>query len=635
LSTPTYSRGLFNTNIPIDSFNTETVTVNRGPNAILFGVSNPSGVIDTTLLQANLNRNLNRVEVRYGNNDSFRSSLDLNRVVIPKKLALRIAAVDDDEKYNQRPAFQHKRRLYGTLTAKPFRSTTLRGSFETGRTRANRPFSVLPLNSISHYWYEAGRPVKDWTFWDDPDRNPNAATQIAVQAPGFVGRTLMGNYAFNDQVGIIYSRSDGTVPDNSYLNRVRETAATALNSVRTGLFHPLVNRDLRPDGVNQHAATSNLGELVAFFGGVGFNPAGIKQQGFNDFSAFDFKNRQLDETARQGDSLRAFNVAIEQLAWKDRLGIELVYNTERYDRRTNNPFLSGNGNGHIRIDPNVTLTTGQPNPNVGRPFLMANQSTLGHVYTTREAARATAFARYDFKDASPRLGRWLGRHTLTGLYEKNAVESISYSSRFTTFGVVADTVNPDPSSNARQMAVLVYVGDSVLDGRPLSLEAVRIPAPAAGLTAQTTYFAAPAGSTAQGDFAVAPTTLEKVTTSGNATREVIKSQAAVLQSYWFGEHLVTTLGWRRDEDYFARQSIAYRPAEPTKVEYGFNDFNFPSTPPPTAAKEVKTYSVMLRWPQKLVRLPFGADAAVFVNRSENFTPLGGRVNIYGQGLPSP
>ncbi|MGH7956980.1 MAG: TonB-dependent receptor plug domain-containing protein [Opitutaceae bacterium] len=632
LAAPNYTRGLFRTNIPIDSFNTETVTVNRGPNAILFGVGSPAGVIDAMLLQANLSRNLNQVEFRYGNNDSIRGVLDLNRVLIPNKLALRIAALDDNEKFNQRPAFEHKKRLFGTMTARPFRPTTVRSNFETGRTRASRPLGVLPLHSISSFWYDAGRPVYDWTFYDDPARNPNAASQRAGSATwGF----LTSFQQFGDHVGMIYSQPNATAIDNAFRGGLVDTPGTAANAVRANLFHPLVNRDSSAESVNQMPATRNIGEVIAGFYPGGIQPPGIKHQGFTDFSAFDFKNHMIDELGRQSDTYNTFNIAIEQLAWKDRLGIELAYATERYERRATNPFMTSNGNSHVRIDAAVTLPTGQPNPNVGRPFVLSTQALQPNIFNRQETMRATAFARYDFKDASPRLGRWLGRHTLTGLHEKNASDDLTFHNGLITTGPVADAINPAADSFARQGVIQVYVGDSILDGRPLSLQPIRVPAPEAGLSAQTTYFAAPAGSAAQGDFAVAPTTLAEIVREGRASREVIKSQAAVLQSYWLDDHLVTTLGWRRDEDYFASQAISYNAADPTRVAYGFGDFSFPSTPPPLVAKEVKSYSAVLRWPQKLARLPFGADVGIFVNRSENFTPIGGRVNAYNQTLPSP
>jgi hypothetical protein len=405
--------------------------------------------------------------------------------------------------------------------------------------------------------------------------------------------------------------------------------------VRSNLFHPLVNRDLADESFNTAPATQNIGAIPPGFYLPGLPPAGIKQQGFSNLDAFDFKGRMIDELGQQSDTFRTFSVALEQLAWKDRLGIELAYHTESYESRTFSPFMSGNGNGHVRVDGGVVLPTGQPNPNVGRPFTVFTQAQPSNAFTKRETARATVFARYDFKDVSPRLGRWLGRHTLTGLYENYATDGLNFANRFVATGAAAESINPSPDAFGRQAAILVYMGDSILDGSPLKLSPIQIPLPGIGLTAPTTYFAAPAGSTAQGDFAVAPTTLEAIVGSGRATREVIKSQAAVLQSHWLGGHLVTTLGWRRDEDYFASQAISFNRADPTRVAYGFGDFNFPSTPPPVVSKEIKSYSAVLRWPQKLARLPFGADAGVFVNSSENFTPIGGRRNAYNEPMPSP
>lgn len=71
------------------------------------------------------------------------------------------------------------------------------------------------------------------------------------------------------------------------------------------------------------------------------------------------------------------------------------------------------------------------------------------------------------------------------------------------------------------------------------------------------------------------------------------------------------------------------------MHWGFNDLSFARTPPPNAAKETKSYSAVLKWPQRWHRLPGRSDFSLFYNSSENFTPVGGRVNIYNQGLTSP
>src|SRR5688572_6524738 len=113
LAAPTFTRGYFTTSIPFDSYNTGTVTVNRGPNSALFGVGSAAGVVDTALIEPEFDRNKHSVSFRYGNNHSLRGSADLNFLLIPQFAAFRIALVRDREEYNQRPAFEDKRRAYG------------------------------------------------------------------------------------------------------------------------------------------------------------------------------------------------------------------------------------------------------------------------------------------------------------------------------------------------------------------------------------------------------------------------------------------------------------------------------------------------------------------------------------------
>ena len=46
------TRDYFQTDVPFDSYNTSRVTVNRGPNSILFGLGSPGGVINNGLKRA-------------------------------------------------------------------------------------------------------------------------------------------------------------------------------------------------------------------------------------------------------------------------------------------------------------------------------------------------------------------------------------------------------------------------------------------------------------------------------------------------------------------------------------------------------------------------------------------------------
>jgi hypothetical protein len=295
------------------------------------------------------------------------------------------------------------------------------------------------------------------------------------------------------------------------------------------------------------------------------------------------------------------------------------------------------------VDVNQVLPTGQPNPNYGRPFAnIYSQANWLNNFSERETMRATGFMKYDFKDTKSSWGRWLGRHTLTGLYEESKNDSIAYTHRFAADGDAARDINGNINIFARRPGVLVYLGPSLIgNSNPLQLSPIQIPAIQAGpLSVPVRYFVRPADATTPGAFVDAPASLVEINGGGNAERDLIKSRAALLQSYWLRDHLVTLVGWRRDADYFARQNINFvaNPAnlnDPGKVHYGFNDLTLPGTPPLNVTADTWTYSGVLRWPKQIIKLPAGTDFSISYNESANFTPSGGRVDGFNQPLASP
>jgi hypothetical protein len=150
----------FLTDIPWDSYNTDRVDFQRGPNAILFGLGSPAGIINAGTKSAAFT-NKGNVELRYSRFGSVRTSLDLNRVLINKELALRIDALDDKQKFQQKPAFQNDRRAYGALRYEPgflnkgSAHTTLKVNYEQGKGTSNRPRSIPPGDGITP-WFLTG-----------------------------------------------------------------------------------------------------------------------------------------------------------------------------------------------------------------------------------------------------------------------------------------------------------------------------------------------------------------------------------------------------------------------------------------------------------------------------------------------
>ena len=644
LAAPTFTRGYFATSIAMDSYNTSNVTVNRGPNAILFGVGSAAGVVDTSLLGAELSGNKHKVSVRYGSNDALRESIDINRVLIPKKLAARVILLNDEENFRQRPAYENKRRVYGAIAFEPFKSTSLRGNFETGHTKANRPLMSLPFNNVYQGWFDAGRPSYDWRFYDDPARNPAAAATVAnANTEGFLQNTRL-----TPQVALYYNNPTDTQPAYGF-PRIVTTTANAANAIRAGTFHPLVNRDTANDTIRMVMTPGILDIPAGYWTGANVPPgqqpdtvpAGMKAQTFSNYDAFDWRNQMIDENSLQFDTFHTFNLRLEQRGWENRLGIELAFDRQRADRHGRNSFFSNGNTNLVHVDTNVTLVNGQPNPNLGRPFALGTFLRFTDRNEQREGRRATAFARYDFKDLNASWGKWLGRHTLTGLYEGSAVDTVNTVHRLAVRGAVSETIAGNISAATHSFSPVIYMGPSIIgNNNPLKLEPIRVPTFTAGQTFDVTYFTREANATDPGQFVTRPASLIEVLQNNFGQREVIESSAVVLQSYWLQDHLITTFGLRRDKDHFDRvdRTFVENPADrldPGQVHFGFDDYDFANTPPPFASAEIKSYGIVLRWPRKLLPLPKGSDLSLFYNSSSNFTPLGGRVDLYGNPKSSP
>lgn len=631
------SRGYFNTSVGFDSYNTSAVTVARGPNAILFGAGSPAGVVDSTPSPASVTRNSNQVEFRLGDNSAVRSTLNVNRVLIDRQLGIRFAALDDQERFDQRPAFEDRRRLYGAVQYEPFRSTRVRAYIEHGETNANRPITVLPFDSF-RTWRENGRPTYDWTFYDDPARNPNAAAQNANNNRGI---WLSQAQIFN--VIAIPFPLGSSVPQTSF--RTLTPVGNGVNQLRATVFHPTLNRDSANDAI-QFNETLNIGEAAlvdaAFPGGV--RPPGLRQQGFTDSAFFDWKNQMIDETSIQQNAFRQWNVAIEQGFWQDdrgadRIGVELSYFNERSREFFKNSYFSQANGNHIRVDPNVTLPDGRPNPNFGRAYVLGgNNADTRRWLDQRDVYRGTAFVRYDLKDLFPEAGKWLGRHTVTALGEQSRLDRLRYGTRLFTTGPAAEATSATPDNFNRRANFMVYISDPMLNG-DVRLQPIRNVDLEPGLTSNTSWFVnASTDPTVQGNVGLAQTGLVEIATGGGTgvRRSLLESQAFVLQSYTLQEHLVTIVGWRRDEEYVTPAFPTFNFANyQTKNRFTFDDFDFPSRPPRASSGENLSYSAVLRWPRKIIPLPSGTDVSLTYNKSGNYNPAGARQGLYGEELPNP
>lgn len=146
----------------LDRYNLDRVGVARGPNAFLFGVGSPTGVITGTTKAAGF-RNKTTLEGLFDSWGSWRGMLDINRVLLKDRLAIRVVGLQQDMRYAVKPTWKKDDRLFVSLTAKLVDRanlrTTLRGSYEMVNAENLYGNVVLPLMNFNG-WVAAGRPIQ-------------------------------------------------------------------------------------------------------------------------------------------------------------------------------------------------------------------------------------------------------------------------------------------------------------------------------------------------------------------------------------------------------------------------------------------------------------------------------------------
>jgi outer membrane receptor protein involved in Fe transport len=482
------TRDFFRSQIPWDSYNIDRIDLQRGPNAILFGEGSPAGIINAGT-KAALFRNSGEVEVRAGSYGSTRESLDLNRVILPKQVAIRLDVLNDQEKYEQKPAFSHDRRVSGAIRLEPeilnrngYRFIA-RAGFESGRIDGNNPRELPPQDQITPFFGTGAAGTgqatyNGWQLWDNqtgrigsgvarPTNYANASSMPIPYSSPWIENSSFGNTNANNPVAF-FGNGGGA-----------QTAYWVTSATQQYQGNNQIGYVTAPGSWASIASTS----IWAVNSGLPYSGAGIfKNNMITDPSVFDFYKKLIDGDTKhdtQQFHRATFNVA--ETALNDQVGVSFDYNKENY-QYTHTALLGGNV--ALFIDPmavynngtsdagltGVPYSDGTPNPNVGRPFVSTTGGSNYSSATTSVDKRVTAFVTRDLRrDNSGWIGRLLGRHTLTGLWSDSsqATDTRGWDSYGYLDPNVYNLQDPhlDPTTvnfTAVEPAMVMYLGSSLL-----------------------------------------------------------------------------------------------------------------------------------------------------------------------------
>lgn len=629
------TRDFYLSDIPWDSYNVGRVDLQRGPNAILFGIGSPAGIVNSSLNTATF-KDANTVEAQVGSFQSTRFTADFNKVIIPNQLAVRVALLRDDTNYRQDPAYKEDERVYGAVRFDPkFLKTdsanpSIRLNYEKGHIDRNDPRNTPPLDAITPWFGPLAKATLDARTSTDSTSGNNW-----WGAPG---------------------------------NRVWDGVVTAFEGGSQGISYAAqVHQWPNPNGGTDGSGVGNntLRGIRTYdgYGNAEFPEGAIgayKAKSLTDRTIFDFYNHLLEgPNKHEFNDFDAYNIALSQTFLNNRVGFELTYDRQDALWGYRN-FLSGDGS-VITVDTMSVLADGSANPNVGRPMTISGGGSAGFFWQNRIRAskRVTGFGELNFGDFMNRestLAKILGRHVFTGLWsEQNNRSESRNGPRFflsEAYPAVKRGNGTDPDSlgqASRDNIFYNYLGGSLLNASSASgINLIGIK-----------DMVSPQGSSLirvwnnevnewqNVPLIVSNNDLQSDTAKqykdGLRTRDVVESKAFVWQGYLFEGNLVPMVGWRKDTDVF-------RSAGTPVVTRGVADVNDPNWRLPSDENDLnngqrkwnrvtgnsKTWSIVGHLPRFLTeRLPGQLGFSVFYNESENFQPDAGRRDIFGEPVGSP
>jgi outer membrane receptor protein involved in Fe transport len=635
------TRDFFLTSLPVDGYILERAEISRGPNAALYGLGAPAGIINSGILRANLQRNKTTLNQQFGSYGTSRSTLDHNQMLIRDTLAVRVAGLYNDRRYRIEDTFRRDRRAFATFTLRPFKqgTTMIRANAETGHIDFNSPKNTPPLDNFS-YWWRLGKPV-----WDATTGTTTLLGTRDPTAPAFTATSLQfGDVAW--RLALVYPDPNSSTPllaipgdpigMKTRGDRARLTNGTALPLVEGGMASLATgvnwNRALRP-------TTDPARNLYRWL------PV-------TDPSLFDFYHYQLDGPNNRGfTSFEAFNASIEQRFLKDKLGFEFAFDVQS---STHSDYRSLTGQHYnIFLDINTKLLNGAPNPNFGRPMI-AGHGTHSINDTRRATNRLTGYYELDLRrirERTPWLGRVLGRHTFTATHTDMEVASFSRSGIPVTIGTDYELYEygaiASKNGANRRVGRFAYLGPSVINApgpqnlgfQPITAIQRFTPSGPARLLASQPPAAnatalAPWSVQQFNLLATSPDNVDATATSANRNRQEFKSSVVVLTDRWLNNKVITVFSWRRDEwKSFQSSPVTLDPNTGTAIS---GEADLPSQFTLGGARENHAnYGVTAHAPEFIRRrLPLGADVSLYLNRSDNFRPQRQRYDVYERPIES-
>lgn len=591
-----------------DRYNIARAEFLRGPNSILFGLGQPAGLVNYTTKRALTNSDFNEVSVVMDNFGTQRAVVDLSRVLIDDKLAVRAIGKMSDTRYMIDSAAQHDERIFLTSTYRPFKNTAITAFYEKANSNGRRPNYRLVQDNVSG-WLEqwnlaqstmTEQQIADNFYWDP-----------------FNGRVSQGNAPRSP--GIQITGRDGVL-FNPELREDLDGNDTALtpyydgNNWSTPIGGYFTRTGSRTTTGGQPSNAGSVRARTSFHRSN--DPFEDVDPGYTDRQATDlgiFPWKTVDLGAIPGSYRINKNdkkhINIEQRVTDD-FFISATYQTETNSQ--DQLFSPISQQQSISLDINTITPDGRPNDNFLRPFVYGRAIAS---YREEKAESLLVQANYnlDFTDRSDALG-WLGKHRAVGFFNDNSEEVSFHRYGMMIQNDIPGVITSRVDNSTRHVYPIYYIGEAVKPG-DTSLNITGFPTSTLPYRDQSYDYKYYTNATnARGTWQVADEKIDigKVVFTNSPTRTVVEAQGygGSLQSFLWKDRIVTTLGWREDSvDLYNWDRVLDGNGVPIGDGSGRGDFKQAANPTTSITESTITKGAVFHITHWL---------RVFANESENF-----------------
>ena len=656
LNSADLTRDFWVTDIPLDAYNISGIEIQRGPNSILYGLGSPAGIINYTLKTPIMTKDAYTVEARYDSNGGVRTSADLNKVIIPNDLALRVEGLDDNQKFEQSGTYDKIKRITVSPRWTPkiadsvYTEFTL--NYESGQDRANRPVLTPPVDDIAAWYIPAvSKFLRPTSFTPNPVAGDAQASVIP-----YLGNYNGASNQWYDQIAVLFSDPNSSATGGNGLpDALRQRGgSTAASPQANWEYITNVYDTWNPaNPLNQKATFANNPKVMSIindyetksgraFGGF----QGWQAQQVLDTSVFDYWHDSLTgDNNHQWSDFHTLDLSARQTYFNGRAGVEFVYNKQNYKDGYENNINDGYT---LLIDINELQPNGEPNPNVGRPEIVSNTSAYWS-NDKAENSRVTAFYKLRMEDVLKKktwLDDVIGEQTFTGVLTNQRSTHDDYSYLLDNWGDQAGYFG-------YQDMIEVHYLDSAVTPSSLSSEhglglkgvnAVQVPG--ANLSVETrnnsssNILQIPDYATTSSNVFNSKTDLNRLITGANGSQQSVDSKAFIWQSRFLDDTVVGLLGVR--EDNFSKSVKDNPPQLPTDIrgQQTFNPFDpswtYDLSKNLNADATTHSYGIVLHTPKFIDKfLPWGTNLTVAYNYATNFQPNNVGTDWYGHQLAAP